>query len=440
MKKLTILILAAIMTSACNVLDVEPQNSIPAEDVFKNKNGIEKGILGSYIPFQYLSYYGRNYVIFGDLAADNLDFSPAGTAIAYREIDANAILPGNSGIEGIWGSAYEGINITNSVIAAVPGIGDMDDEEKETALAELYFVRALNHFNLLTCFGDVPIKTSPTRGTAGVNVPREPVDVVYNQIIEDLEFAELKLPASGTKVRASKFAAVALLARVYLYNQEYDSAISKATQVIDNGNYDLIQNYRSIFVDGSDETIFEIDFTEQNRNRIAIYNFPGSLNGEQEVIPNQQLIAAYASGDERLNASIATELGKPYAIKYDDIAKGEDNVIILRLAEMYLIRAEANARLEQDLSGVQSDINEIRSRAGLGDTDATTYEELLLAIEEERKIELAFEGHRWYDLVRTGRAMQVLENVTNINKTLFPIPSAEILTNTNPDMVQNPGY
>lgn len=350
------------------------------------------------------------------------------------------ILPGNTGIDGIWTSAYEAINVANSVIDAVPGMNDMDAEEKNIALAELYFVRALNHFNVLTCFGDVPIKIVPTKGTAGVNVPRESTTAVYDQIIADLEFAELHLPATGTKVRATRFAATALLARVYLYKQDYAQAIAKATKVIDNGNYTLIANYRSIFVDGSAETIFEIDFTALNRNRIAIYNFPKTLKGEQEVVPNSALIATYTSPDERLNASIATAAGKPYAIKYDDIAVGEDNVIILRLAEMYLIRAEANARLEQNLILVQSDINKIRSRAELGITGAASYDALLLAIEEERRIEFAFEGHRWYDLVRTGRATELLENVTNINKTLFPIPSSEILTNSNPDMKQNPGY
>jgi starch-binding outer membrane protein, SusD/RagB family len=440
MKKIFILLFTALATTACDVLNVESQSQIPAEDVFKDKSGIEKGILGSYIPFQYLSYYGRNFMIFGDLAADNLDFAAGGTSATYREIDNNAILPGNGGIDGIWSSAYEGLNIANSVIAAVPGISDMTDDQKNAALGELYFVRALNHFNLVTCFGAVPVKINPTRGTADVNVPRDPVDAVYNQIIEDLEFAALHLPESGTKVRATRFAAVALLARVYLYTQDYELAIEKATEVIEAGTYDLLTDYRSIFVDGSAESIFEIDFTELNRNRIAIYNFPGSLNGEGEVAPTDELIASYTPDDDRLDASIAFELTQPYAIKYDDIAKGEDNVIILRLAEMYLIRAEANAQLEQNLTSVQNDINEIRSRAGLTDTDATTYETLLEVIEKERGIEFAFEGHRWYDLVRTNRALPVLDNVTNVNQTLFPIPSSEILTNTNPDMEQNPGY
>jgi len=178
----------------------------------------------------------------------------------------------------------------------------------------------------------------------------------------------------------------------------------------------------------------------QNRNRIAEYNFPKSLNGRREVAPTPEILNAYESGDEREAASIAFEGSLAYAIKYDDLSTGTDNVIVLRLSEMYLIRAEANAKLAQNLSSVQDDINTIRNRADLGDTPAGSYPALLNAIEQERWVEFAFEGHRWFDLVRTDRAMDVLPNVTKLSKTLFPIPLSEIITNTNPDMKQNPDY
>src|SRR5690606_17110228 len=119
--------------------------------------------------------------------------------------DNNNIFPGNGGISGIWASAYEGINIANNVIQKVPDMGDMSPEEKNKALAELYFIRALNHFNVLVYFGAVPIKTTPTAGTDGVNVPRSPVEEVFAQIIDDLEFAETHLEG-GPKTRASKYA------------------------------------------------------------------------------------------------------------------------------------------------------------------------------------------------------------------------------------------
>jgi hypothetical protein len=114
--------------------------------------------------------------------------------------------------------------------------------------------------------------------------------------------------------------------------------------------------------------------------------------------------------------------------------------MVIRYAEMYLIRAEANIHLEGNILTIKDDINQVRQRAGLGNTPASTYADLLTAIENERRLEFAFEGHRWFDLVRTGRAVDVLPTVTSINQTLFPIPLSELLTNTNPGMNQNPGY
>jgi tetratricopeptide (TPR) repeat protein len=439
MKKIATFILILAIASACDVLDVKPQSAIPASDAFKNKAGIEQGILGSYIPFQYLSYYGRTYLIFADLAADNLINPIDGTSVDYREVDNNNIFPDNGGIAGIWGSAYEGINNANNVIAAIPGMADMTDAEKNKALGELYFIRALNHFNLLTYYGAIPVLTTPTIGTDAIDVPRKSVAEVYQQIIDDLSLAETQLTTSSVKVRGSKFAATALLARVYLYQGNYAKAIEKATEVIGNGGYSLLP-YEDIFTDGSAESIFEIDFITLTRNRIAEYNFPKSLNGRREVAPDDAILNAYELNDVRYPASIAFEGTLPYAIKYPDLAKGEENVIVLRLADMYLIRAEANAKLSQNLVQVQNDIKTIRGRANLGNTPANSFSTLLAAIEQERWVEFAFEGHRWFDLVRTQRATTVLPNVTNINKTLFPLPLSEILTNKNPEMKQNPGY
>ena len=442
--KMAVLAAAVLMGGfACDVLDVEPQNSIPADQAFNDKAGIEKGIFGAYSSFQSLSYYGRTYGIFADLAADNLAHPDDATAREYAEVDNNAILPENGSVANIWAACYDGINVANNVIEKVPGMPDMSDDEKNRALGELYFIRALNHFNLLVYFGGVPIKTAPTIGLNDLNVPRNSVDQVYTQIINDLTFAKDHLQANPSlKIRATKYAAMALLARVYLYQGDFPMASEMASKVIDEGGYTLLSNYADIFAgDGSAETIFEIDFNELDRNRIAEYNFPKSLNGRREVEPEQNLLDAYEIGDERYAASIAFDgSGLAYPIKYDDLNTGADNVIILRLAEMYLIRAEAEANNNGDIGGIQDDIDAIRERAGLPATSASTYEALELAAAKEQRIEFAFEGHRWFDLVRTDRAVAVLPNVTSVNQTLFPIPSEELQTNSNPGMYQNPGY
>lgn len=443
MKKSIILMFIIVATLfSCDVLDVEPKSSIDASTAFKTKEDIDKGILGAYSYFQAFSYYGRSNVIFPDLAADNLSHPVSATASEYREIANNNILPENGSVGGMWSIMYGGINVANNVIEKVPGIENMTDAEKNAALGELYFIRALNHFNLLNYFGAIPIKVTPTVGVTNLDVPRDPVDLVYSQIINDLLFASENLSASGNKVRTSKFAAKALLARVYLYQGAFDQAITLATEVIENGGYTLLDNYADVFAaDQSSESIFEIYFSQTERNRIAEYNFPTSLNGRREVEPSTDLLAAYETGDERYAASIAFEGTSAYAIKYDDLSLGADNFIVLRLSDMYLIRAEAEARKTgANIAAVQSDINKIRLRANLSPTAEATVSQLLRVIEKERRVEFAFEGQRWFDLVRTGRAVAVLPNVNGINQTLFPIPSDEIQTNNDPGMTQNPGY
>jgi len=453
MKNLLYLTGIAIILSGCDVLDVEPTASIPASAAFKDKAGIERGVLGTYSSLQSLSYYGRTYILFGDLAADNLAHPTDATSSDYAEVKSNAILPENSSVGGIWASIYDGINVGNNVITKIPGMTDMTESEKNIALGELYFLRALNHFNLLNLFGKIPIKISPTVGVNNLNAGRDPVDSVYAQIIKDLKFSVQNLPASSsTKTRASKYAATALLAKVYLYKGDYNSAYDMADSVITRGDYVLLTEFNDIFAsDGSAETIFEVDFTELDRNRIAEYNFPKSLAGRREVAPSDTLLVIFESIDKRFSTTIeidtvwtspSTYSGTfPYANKYNDLKSGADNVIVLRLAEMYLIRAEAEAKKAiGSPAKIKTDINTIRERAGLPLVTTNSIKDLLLDIEKERQLEFAFEGQRWFDLVRTKRAMEVLPSVTNINKTLFPIPLGELQTNNNPEMKQNPGY
>ena len=434
-------ITSCIAFSACDVLDVEPADQVNAGDAFKNKAGIEKGILGSYSELQELDYYGRAFLITSDLAADNLAHPSDATQANYAEIDNNTLLAENGVAEGIWNRCYSSINIANNVIVKVPGMTDMTDDEKGAALGELYFVRALSHFNLLNYFGAIPLKTTPTVGTDSLNTSRSTVAEVYKQIISDLTYAESHLSASAsTKTRASKYGAKALLARVYLYEKDYENAYKKADEVIKNGGYALLANFSDVFAkDGSAETIFEIAFDKTDRNRIAEFNFPKALNGKGEVQPDPDLVSAFTSDDKRFETTIAYSGTYAYANKYNDLSLGDHNVIILRLSEMYLIRAEANAHLATGtIKDIQDDLNEIRNRAGLADTDAATKDDLLMAIEKERRLEFAFEGHRWFDLVRTGRAAEVLTNIKKTYQLLFPIPLSEI--NTNNKMIQNPGY
>jgi starch-binding outer membrane protein, SusD/RagB family len=436
---------SVLMFSCTKMLDIEPTDSISSNEAIKDKAGVDKAIAGSYDAFQYAGLYGRNRVILGDLAADNLVWT--GTTYDYYEIDNNDVAIENGIIDGMWSASYDGINRVNNVLAALPGIGDLTDEERGNYEGEALFMRALFHFNLLLYFGGVPIVTAPTFNVDEVDRPRNTEAEMYDQIISDLDSAELKLPGPDEmpEGRANSYSATALLARVYLtrFHAENNSqyaleAIAKADSVIDAGAFSLLGDYASLYKDGGSERIFQVVFSVQDRNVICQYFYPRSLTGRYEVAPSESLMQSFDPADSlRLKASVAIDsLGKPYGYKYQDLSEGADAVLVIRLAEMYLIKAEALAYTNGDISTIQNNINIIRSRAGLEPTVAETYDELKLAIENERRHEFAFEGHRWFDLVRTKRATILLG--INEDQTLFPIPLSEMTTNKL--MTQNPGY
>lgn len=451
MKKLIyILIVFSLATISCKkMLDVQPTDSISADQAIKDKTGVDKAITGAYYSLHDVGNYGRNKVIVEDLAADNLAWT--GTTRDYQQIGENLIASDNAIIDGIWSSNYDCINRVNNVLSRIAGI-DMSTDDRNQYTGDGLFLRALSHFNLLVYFGGIPIKTKPTLDLSTINQARNTVPEVYAQIIADLQQAEQILPASRPLGWASAFSAKALLARVYLSQFQYtgDAAIgalakAKADEVINSGRFTLATAYTDLFHGNTTESVFEVIFDAQNYNRLAQYFFPVSLTGRYEVSPPLAFAQNFHATDTvRFIASITydTIIGAtdtnylPYGIKYIDFTSGTDRVYVLRLAEMYMIRAEAQAYSNGNIEEIRNDINTLRLRAGLSPTTATTYDELKLAIEIERRHEFAFESQRWSDLVRTKRATTVLGIAEKY--TLFPIPLSELQTNTL--MTQNPGY
>ena len=431
-----------MFASCTKVLDVEPTASVSNETAINDKVGVERAVVGAYTSLQATGLYGRNRVIIGDLSADNLTWT--GTTYEYFQIENNNVPAENLIIDGVWGAAYDGLNRVNNVLAAMGRISDLSTAERDKSEGEALFLRAMFHYNLVTMFGGVPIKTSPTADISNIDQPRNTPEEVYTQIISDLISAEAKLPAVNTAGRANKFAASALLARIYLnrYHNTGDAsyatlAIEKADKVLTEGGYELANPYSALYDGGSNEIIFEVVFDAQNKNRLAEYFFPRSLAGRYEIAPTTSLIESYEVGDERLAASIATDSeGKVYCKKYEQLSAGSDAVIVLRLAEMYLIKAEVLAYSNGEIGSIQDNVDAVRERAGLLPTTAATHDALKMAIENERRHEFAFEGHRWFDLVRTNRATTVLG--IDEKHTLFPIPLSEMQTNKL--MKQNDGY
>lgn len=451
MKKILIIpLLLFIFLTACDVLDVEPYHSIPADQAILTKEDVASAVNGVYSSLQSAGYYGRNYLVAGDLAADNLDWT--GTTAGYNQIDNNSILADNVIVEGIWSAIYSAVSRANFVIDALPDVVANDANfTSDDALefeAELKFIRAMAHFDLARMFGPVPIRIATAAASdEDLNVPRRSLQDVYTQVFDDLEFAETYIRENIIRGRASKSATLALKARVSLYFYQYSEdpnmlvqAIDAATALINDPNLELEPDFGRLF-DGNpnSESIFEVNFGEQDRNRLAEYFFPTALSGRREFSPTEDLYEAFHDDDLRRDVSVAKDGTNLYGFKYHDIETGTDNVYVLRLAEMYLIRAEANL-LTGEYADARDDINAIRVRAGLLPVDSSDPEVLEDEMMEMRRLEFAFEGHRWFDLVRTGKALELLEGITQECQYLFPIPLGELLTNFHEDMYQNDCY
>lgn len=419
-------VLAFLIISCESFLDVEPKQSLDAGQAIQTEQDLRNAINGCYDVFQDLNYGRYALLLFLELASDNA--RNTGTIIEYGQINNNNVLENNPVITSLWRSFYNGINRVNTAIYYLDRL-DLDDDKIQAYEAELRFIRAWHYYHLALIFKDVPLRTEPTLGLSNINMPASLQADVLAFVEAELEFAKERITLTSP-TRATKAAAKALLARLHLFVGNNQQAINYATDVIENSGKTLAADYESLFgPDISIESIFEISFSAQDENRLAQYFFPSSLAGRYEVAPTNGMIEAYDDNDVRKAVTIDNSGANPYCIKYSDIASGTDNVYLFRLAEMYLIRAEARALAGGDINEIQNDINIIRNRALLDDASAANHDDLLLIIENERRFEFAFEGHRWFDLIRTGRAIDILETVSSPDQFYFPIPLSETTTN-----------
>jgi starch-binding outer membrane protein, SusD/RagB family len=440
-KYLKWLALAALVSACESPLETNPSQQIDAATALKSAAAIQQALNGAYRSLSTDGLYSRQEVVFPDLYADNHDFT--GTFQTDREISLRNVQASNTaigGTTGTWPRAYQCINRANNILAAVEDV-EMAEADARVARGEALFLRGLCYSVLARWFGGVPILTEPTVGIdESATRARSTLQEVYAFIEKDLEEASTLLSPARRNGRATKGAADALLARVYLEDAKYAQARDKATAVISNTTYRLVTNYRDLYTTKHTvESIFELHYQGgENTNSLAFWHFPSALGGRYGFRPSTSLNNAYEAGDTRRAASIGLSGTSRYGIKYHRISTQDDNVHVLRLAEMYLIRAEANMRLNAAPEIVRADLDIVRARAGLAALPATvdTQGELIDAILQERRVELAMEGHRFFDLRRLGRATTVLQIAQE--KLLMPVPQRE--RDANPALTQNPGY
>jgi hypothetical protein len=459
------LLITLVFAVGCDVLDQQPQTAISDEIAIRDQKSAEAALNGLYSQLQSTNYYGSNLQISGDVSSDISQ--SIGTWDFYREMDTYVTSAGNLEVRNLWEQMYSAVNHANNIIAEVPNIEDIPQTVKDQILGEAYFIRALAFFDLTRTFGGVegvygdqgiPIVTTPSRQIDESSFPSQAsIADSYQQVRDDLEMAETLLATTGfsTPNRASDASVKALLSRLDLYTEDFEGAENYATEVIDDFGFDLVENFADIFTnENTEEAIFELTYNTTDGNDIRFWYFPSSGGGRGDIALHEEYVDMVNSrpDDERGDLiGFDANVGAYYSTKYAK-AGGDDNIQVLRLAEMYLNRAEARTRkTTPDFTGALSDLNEVRNRAGLADTTGTgvdTASEILNAIEYERGIEFIQEGHRWFNLVRTGNALNTLTGIdrlngdpvslTNPGRQVFPIPSRDIDANEN--LEQNSAY
>ena len=446
-KFLYIILPALLIVTACNKsLNQQPQASLDASIGYNTKQGIEAGIVGVYDGLQQTGYMSLNYLVFPDMYADNIVWT--GTFPTFSQVYNKTILADNTDVNTIWNAIYNTINRANGIIAAAPSVAD-PSFAKDRAIGECETIRAVAYFDLIRMFGGsptgynqsgglgVPLRLAPTLTTTdAVAIARSSEADVYTQILKDLDDAIAKLPTSVGTGRVNKYVAQAMEARVQLYRQQWAAAEGFATGIITSGAYSLVSgaNYATIYTGkNSSESLWELQYNATDANNLAFYYYPSNFGGRNEIGSTTSLRDAFEAGDVRkpVNYSVAPPTGK--TLKYTQANPGIDDVMMMRLAEVYLTRAEARA-MQNNLLGATQDLNIIRLRAGLTPTVAVTQADLITAIAKERRLELAHEGQRFFDQRRYGTT-----GIVQTFRNLFPIPYNEVL-NARGVVVQNPGY
>lgn len=452
MKYISIITLLVFLTGCSdNLLDLEPQSAVGINGYFTNAEEVESGVIAIYDGLQAVPE--REFAIL-EMRSDNTQTkSSEGIWGEFEDLNVQAT---NGAVANYWSYNYSVIFRANLVLENLEVVQNAN--ERAQFEAEARFGRALAYFNLVRSFGDVPLVDKVIGPEDTDYFDRDSSDDIYAFIISDFTFAGANLPAKGdiTFGRATSGAANGLLAKVHLTLGNYSDAETLLEALITEEEYTLVEDYRDVFYsEGNDEILFAIPYLDDNANESQDYSFEMTAGGVRSGLNylTQEFINAIDPADtERIpvlrNPSNQAEVGK-FLTQSADVRLCGNDWIVLRMADIYLLHAEAimaGGQSTQTLSAIRS-YNEVRDRVGLDtiteDGTGVLTLDLLVA---ERRMELAFENHRLYDLIRTGKATSVLgafatANGYNFSNTdlLLPIPQAEINVSGGV-LTQNPGY
>lgn len=458
---MVVILWTGFLTSCTKLVTVpEPVNTITNAEAFGSDATAESAIAGIYNDL----ITGHRGIGFNLSFANGLTTLDVGMSADELHIfngpspfETNTLNSSNFPATFLWNGPYFDIYLANAAIENLPVSASVSATVRSQLTGEAKFLRAFCYFYLVNFFGDVPLTTTTAYLTTDT-LSRAPMAKVYQFMVSDLKDAQQLLASDyavsdGNRVRVNKAGATALLARVYLYQRDWDSAETAATSVISQNNlYSLYTNLDSVFLANSQESILE--WQVPNYTPYATFEaskiLPASAKSSPGYYLTGSLLADFETGDLRrihwVDSSRYAGQNYFYPYKYK-VRVGTagiitENYVVLRLAEQYLIRAEARAE-QNNLSGAMNDLNVLRERAGLADLSADLSQtQVLSAIMQERRIEFFAEwGHRWFDLKRTSMADAVLSPQKPSwapSAKLYPIPATEIVDDGN--LVQNPGY
>lgn len=459
---LTITFAGTLTLSSCEkLLEIDtPSNQLESKTIYLDSVSAQATVNGLYTVMYnttsggtvVTTTYGTFLTTCQGRSADEV-YAPASTS---DEFVNNSLVPTTGLVNTVWVALYQTIYQANKIIEGMEASA-LSATLKKQLIGEAKFLRAYANFHLVNLWGDVPLITTTEVAVTSIQ-SRNPAAAIYAQMIQDLKDAQGSLAtnyswSANLRTRANSAAATALLARVYLYDNQYALAEQEASKVIAQTTlFTLPSALNTVFLKASNETIWAFNTNQFGYPFAGRALLPTTAAADPSLALTPSLLASFERDasrpdyeDDRYAAwTKAATSGLRYAYKYtsNTAAANTEFQVVLRLAEQYLIRAEARIQ-QNNLSGGIADLNVIRTRAGLHGTFATTQAALLLAVEHERQTELFLEyGARFYDLNRTGRANAILAPLKGTGwqstDALYPIPTTQI--NANANLTQNPGY
>lgn len=451
---LMLLVGASIISCKKFVEIPPPENQLVSENAFSDDKTADATVAGLYSIMNAYNYQFANALSSSMPAFGADEFYYAFSVSSFDEFKEDELTPDNSYVNSFWESPYAYIYHANAIMEGLEKSTKVSPATKNQLMGEAKFIRGFLYFYLVNRFGDVPLILN-TDYKVNTVMPRTEKAKVWESVINDLKDAQGLLSneyISSERIRPNKAAATTMLARAYLYQQKWDLAEAEATKVIDDPKYKLLDDLNSVFLKNSEEAIWQLQSVNTSTRGVNTWEgfniVPFSPTGRAYYNLYDVLVNAFEPGDLRKANWTKTYVtgGKTYYFPYKYKIRTSTSVaeysMVLRFAELFLIRAEARAQQEK-LDDAKADIDQIRERADLVPlADGLNKAQTLAAIARERRVELFAEwGHRWFDLIRTGKAIEVLSPLKpdiDLHDLIYPIPRSAM--RTNPNLEQNEGY